>query len=175
MNANDLGAGESEKLPKPSAEKPAAGVEVSSLEADKMAFEQLAKKEGLVEKAGEQAGAASAITSPVPTQAQVQALEKDPVTFEVENILEDGLKELYVKLPEDVKPVFKKKGEETARAISQMIKSATVKLGEVMKLVLSWLKLIPRVNRFFLEQEAKIKTDRIMGLSQQVASDNPKT
>jgi hypothetical protein len=29
---------------------------------------------------------------------------------------------------------------------------------------LQWLKLLPGVNRFFLEQEAKIKTDRIIHL-----------
>jgi uncharacterized protein YgbK (DUF1537 family) len=175
MNAIDPRVGASEKLPKPSTEMPAAGVELSSLEADEMAFEQIAKKEGLVEKVGEQAGATAAITSAVPTQAQVQALEKDQITFEVENILETDLKELYVRLPEDVRPIFKKKGEETAQAISKMIKTATVKLGEVMKLVLSWLKIIPKVNVYYLEQEAKIKADRIMGLSQQIAADNPKT
>lgn len=174
MNASDLKIGITEKLTKIPAERSVDGAELSSTEADRMAFEQLARKEGSSEAAGEQKGSTSPLASPLPTQAQVQALEKDQVEFEVENILEDGLKELYGKMPDTVRPLFKKKGEETALAISSMIKSATVKLGDVMKLIFSWLKLIPHVNRFFLEQEAKIKADRIMSLTQQMATDNPK-
>jgi len=29
---------------------------------------------------------------------------------------------------------------------------------------LDWLKILPGVNKFFLEQEAKIKTDKILAL-----------
>jgi len=31
---------------------------------------------------------------------------------------------------------------------------------------MNWLKLIPGVNKFFLEQEAKIKTDEVLKLKQ---------
>lgn len=152
-----------------------APAELSSTKADELALEQAMEKEApVLEAEKEKVGAAAVTTSPLPTQAQVMALEKDQTAVEVEDILEDGLKDIYAKLPDNLKPVFKQKGEETAQAISQMIKKAAVKIGEIMKLILSWLKIIPGVNRFFLEQEAKIKADRIVLLTKEIAEDKSK-
>jgi len=58
--------------------------------------------------------------------------------------------------------MFKEEGERTARQIENVIaigKSMAVKILELLK---NWLRLIPGVNKFFLEQEAKIKTDKIL-------------
>ncbi|MHB8831114.1 MAG: hypothetical protein ACYC44_03320 [Patescibacteria group bacterium] len=152
-----------------------ASAELSSTKADEIALEQASEKEApVLEAEKEKVGAATVTALPIPTQAQVAALEKDQATVEVENILEDGLKDIYGKLPDNLKPVFKQKGEETARAISQMVKTTSVKIGEIMKLILSWLKIIPGVNRFFLEQEAKIKADRIVLLTKQIEEDKSK-
>jgi len=41
----------------------------------------------------------------------------------------------------------------------------------IMELVLEWLRMIPKVNKYFLEQEAKIKTDRIVKYAETVESD----
>lgn len=91
---------------------------------------------------------------------------KDPVLKRVEEILEQGLVETYLALPPDLKQKFKTKGEETAGKIQQMIASAKLQAGKVVRLIVSWLRLIPQVNRFFLEQDAKIKTDRIIALAE---------
>jgi len=39
-----------------------------------------------------------------------------------------------------------------------------VKPRAVLHAVNKWLKAIPKVNPYFLEQEAKIKTDQVMSL-----------
>lgn len=155
----------------------AGGLEVSSVEADKLALENTIETESAVLEGGadKQAPQTAPVTTAVlPTETQIKALEKDQVTVEVENILEKGLKDVYGNLPDNLKPVFKAKGEETARTISEMIKKTAVKIGEVMKLIFNWLRIIPGLNRFYLEQEAKIKADQIMVLSEQIAEDKLK-
>ena len=37
-------------------------------------------------------------------------------------------------------------------------------LFKIIDVIKKWLSIIPGINKFFLEQEAKIKTDKIMEL-----------
>ena len=57
---------------------------------------------------------------------------------------------------------FKIKGEETAGKIRELLKSTHIKVKKIFRLIYEWLRLLPGVNKFFLEQEAKIKTDNIV-------------
>tara|TARA_Y100000031_G_scaffold127861_1_gene145782 strand:+ start:304 stop:822 length:519 start_codon:yes stop_codon:yes gene_type:complete len=91
--------------------------------------------------------------------------EEDHLTEEVEDILEEDLDEMYHQLPPDKQLEFKAKGEETVGLITQMVESTKVKSGKIVGWIKGWLKLIPGVNKFFLEQEAKIKTDKILVLA----------
>lgn len=101
------------------------------------------------------------IGSAVATPALVVAT-KDPLTLKIETILEADLTDLYLAMnPKDQK-VFKKKGEETLSKIRQLLEKTTVSAKKIFRLIAEWLKVIPGINRFFLEQEAKIKTDRIL-------------
>ena len=47
-----------------------------------------------------------------------------------------------------------------------MVRAYKVKVRDVVHLIREWLLVIPGVNAFFLEQEAKIKTDRILQYEQ---------
>lgn len=89
---------------------------------------------------------------------------RDEVAVKIEKILEDGVADAYSRLSPIAKQEFKIKGEETALKIRELLKGAHVKVKKIFRLILSWLKLLPGVNRFFIEQEAKIKTDRIIAL-----------
>ena len=62
---------------------------------------------------------------------------------------------------------FRQKGEETASKIEKLLLDVKVKIKEVLNLLREWLKVIPGVNKFFIEQEAKIKADRILNLHEQ--------
>jgi len=85
---------------------------------------------------------------------------------QIENILEDGLGEMYSQMSPIDQRKFKSKGEEVAKLIFQMVYHKTkIKVKKIISLIRSWLKIIPGVNRFFLEQEAKIKADRIIALA----------
>ncbi len=80
----------------------------------------------------------------------------------IEDILSDGLGDIYQGLPDTQKVKFKAKGEETAQKIQQMITGAKIKTQKIIDWIIDWLKTIPHVNKYFLRQEAKLKTDKII-------------
>ena len=89
-----------------------------------------------------------------------------PLHQEVENILEQDLEQIYFSMDENTKEVFKQKGEQAAQEIIKLIQTAKATFKKVFKLIVSWLKIISGVNQFFLEQEAKIKADKILQIDQ---------
>ena len=99
-----------------------------------------------------------------PTAPAVPAEPVDPVLTGVENILVEDILDFYRTMPPELQQKFKAKGDETATKLRQMVSRATIKAKEVLKLIVNWLKLIPGINKFFLEQESKIKTDKIIEL-----------
>lgn len=97
-------------------------------------------------------------------QVLPQAKPKSRELIRIEEILEEDLGEVYLSLPQNLKKEFKTKGEQTAIRIELAVRKTKVKVKEIVKLIIEWLKIIPGVNRYFLEQEAKIKTDKILKL-----------
>ena len=89
-------------------------------------------------------------------------VKKDRLTREVEAILEDDLTDLYLSMPADKQLLFRQKGEETLSKIRVLLSQTKLNAKKIFDLIAEWLKMIPGVNRFFLEQEAKIKTDKIL-------------
>ena len=85
----------------------------------------------------------------------------------VERVLEDNLREVYFALPPDKRTAFRAKGEEAATKIRALMARGKATVGKILQLIRGWLKTIPGVNRYFLEQEAKIKTDKIIALSKE--------
>ncbi|HBU06455.1 MAG TPA: hypothetical protein DEB09_00050 [Candidatus Magasanikbacteria bacterium] len=89
---------------------------------------------------------------------------KDEITVQIEKIMEEGLGDAYKELTPIQKQEFKIKGEAVAWEIRNMVKLAHIKVKSIFRLLLEWLKMLPGINRFFLEQEAKIKTDKILNM-----------
>jgi hypothetical protein len=83
---------------------------------------------------------------------------------QIDQILADGLEEAFLGLPPDKQAAFKTEGELTAKKINTLLSQAKVKLRKIVDLIRRWLSIIPGVNKFFLEQEAKIKADKIIKL-----------
>ncbi len=102
----------------------------------------------------------------LPFQRHTPALTplKDEIAVKIEKILEENLNDSYQRLSPVAKQEFKLKGEQTAAQIRDMLKDTHVRVKKILQLVLDWLRMLPGINRFFLEQEAKIKTDRIIAL-----------
>lgn len=91
---------------------------------------------------------------------------RDEMTVQIEKILEEDLQDAYNELTPIQKQEFKIKGEKIAYEIRDMMKRTHVRVKSVFKLLLEWLRMLPGINRFFLEQEAKIKTDKILALKE---------
>lgn len=102
------------------------------------------------------------VSVPVPTV--VMPLKKSLLLADIENVLEEGLVQFYKELTPRQKSQFKTEGERTARKIEELLRRAKVAVIEIIRLIRSWLRMIPGVNVFFLEQEAKIKAERIIAL-----------
>jgi flagellar biosynthesis GTPase FlhF len=83
---------------------------------------------------------------------------------QIESILAKDLEEIYLNMPPDKQEEFKREGEKTAREINSLLEKTKVKVKKIIDLIKKWLSIIPGVNRFFLEQESKIKADEIVKL-----------
>ncbi len=92
---------------------------------------------------------------------------RDDLTLKIEHVMEDGLKDAFIALSPLEQQEFKLKGEQTAREIRTLLDETKIKIKKIFELLLQWLKLLPGVNRFFLEQEAKIKVDQILAIHKQ--------
>ncbi|MEK7139101.1 MAG: hypothetical protein AAB817_00180, partial [Patescibacteria group bacterium] len=99
------------------------------------------------------------------------AAPKDELLEDIEAILQDDLADIFETLPPTERTEFKQEGEETAVEIHDMIATTKFKARKAFHLIKKWLKLIPGVNRFFLDQEAKIKTDDIIELADKEEGD----
>lgn len=144
----------------------------TNVQADKRTYEQLPQsKEQFLEQQEDApvTDLSSKIVRQKGTSAAFQNASRpmvrratDEVTVQVEKILEADLGPLYASLPEEAKPLFKQKGEEAADQIAVMVRSLKLEVSKVIRLIHAWLLTIPKINKFFLEQEAKIKTDALV-------------
>ena len=91
---------------------------------------------------------------------------RDEITVKIEKILEEGLNEPFQRLSPIAQQEFKLKGEQTAFKIRELMRGAHVKIKKIFRLIIEWLRMLPGVNIFFLEQEAKIKADKILALKE---------
>lgn len=87
---------------------------------------------------------------------------KSQLQIEIENVLAEDLEELYWSMSEPERIIFKYKGEEMASKIRIMLAETSLRIREIFNLIVDWLKLLPGVSQFFIEQEAKIKMDKII-------------
>lgn len=138
------------------AEKRAAGLEKErGMEVSPLDRERVLSEIASVEK-GEKPGAGG-IISIGDFQHKQKQREK-----QIEKILAKNLEDVYLNMPPIKQREFKIAGEQTARAINALLNQAKTGLKKIIDLIKKWLLIIPGVNKFFLEQEAKIKADEIL-------------
>lgn len=135
---------------------------VENILAEVKEIEAIVAEEKAEQQTGEPANEQPTLRPPSTLQKMVQPQPIDDLTLSVEKIMEEDVGEAYNQLSPIAKQEFKLKGEQVARAIRTMLQTAKITAKKIFELILSWLKMLPGINRFFLEQEAKIKTDRII-------------
>jgi len=107
----------------------------------------------------------------IPTSAPISQVQEDKISKDIETILSEDMEEIYKNLPENFKEDFKKKGEETAKEIKNIISQTKIIVSKILTLIKNWFLMIPGVNKFFLEQECKIKTGKILNLAEKIKND----
>ncbi|OGF24797.1 hypothetical protein A2331_04165 [Candidatus Falkowbacteria bacterium RIFOXYB2_FULL_34_18] len=85
----------------------------------------------------------------------------------IEEVLAQDLDEFYLSMGEEKRMEFKVVGEKTARTINTMIETGKVHAKKIIELIRKWLSIVPGINKFFVEQQAKIKTDKIMQIKKE--------
>lgn len=131
------------------------------------ATEQVVETTPAKKKGDDTAVAAPAAAQP-PAAAVAPPAQKSETLERIEDIMEEDLKDVYSHLTPDKKQEFRKKGEETAEEIETMMYKVKIKSKKIFDLLFGWMKIIPGVNRYFLKQEAKIKTDDIMHVKDEI-------
>ena len=167
MNSNNLQKSLREEKESVSAEDPFAG-EKAPLETGREQFtsQEIEKYRQDVIK-GVEAEELPAKRPPPPQPApavQIAPVQKSLQLKQIENILEEDLRDAYYRLEPAVQRKFKTEGEKTAARIEELLAAAKVKTNKIFKLIFKWLKIIPGLNKYFLRQEAKIKADKIIKL-----------
>ena len=134
----------------------------SPIEADETKTEQVIEQKP--ETATEKQAETALPTAPVSKTTTSQATDTQEQTQlkQVESILSAGLDNIFLTMDSATQVRFKAKGEETTQKINTLINSGKIRLKKVIELIIEWLRIIPKVNAYFLEQEAKIKADAIM-------------
>lgn len=108
------------------------------------------------------------VTVGVPSVAQPAKTrsEKSETLRKIEHVLESDLQDVYKQLPPDLQQAFRKRGEDTAVQVEVLLQKVKVQTKKIFQLLFAWLKIIPGVNKYFLEQEAKLKTDELLRLKE---------
>jgi len=120
----------------------------------------------------EKAGLAPApLNIKIPSLVSDSQAKEDKIFRDIEAILSEDMEEIYKNLPENLKEDFKNKGEETAKEIKNIISEAKIIVSKILILIKNWFLMVPGVNKFFLEQECKIKTEKILNLAKKIKDD----
>lgn len=105
--------------------------------------------------------------APAPAPAEQITPDRDEELIMIENILSENISEIYRELTEAKKRAFREKGEEVAIKIKGLLKQAKIVVHDVLTLIKEWLKMLPHISNYFLEQETKIKTDKILQMKRE--------
>lgn len=82
--------------------------------------------------------------------------------MQIDAFLSEGLEESFLAMPPAKQKEFKEEGEKTVKKINLLLDAAVVNVVKIVDLIKKWLKMITGINKFFLDQEAKIKADKII-------------
>jgi hypothetical protein len=122
-------------------------------------------------KAGMETSVSHTSVPPANTQIVPPPATKSQLRREVEGIMEDGLGPIYQAMTPEKQVEFKLAGEVAAGKLAILLRQTKIKISQIFKVIFNWLKVIPGANKFFLEQEAKIKSDRLLFLKKRLDSE----
>jgi hypothetical protein len=131
--------------------------EASPEQAAEQMIRRIEQKPETVQPAERPSGTVVRSVAPVKTPQQLR-------DEQIDAILSDGLSDIYLSLPPKKQAEFRVEGEAAVKKISGLLNQTKVKIKAIVDIIKRWLAIIPSLNKFFLEQEAKIKAEKIIKL-----------
>lgn len=104
-------------------------------------------------------------TSAPPAAMLLPISAPDQQLQQVEQVLAEGLEDIFKALPPAEQQKFKVAGEQAAQEVFGLLGQVKVKVSAIVDVLRRWLSTIPGVNKFFVEQEAKIKAQKLVSLT----------
>lgn len=95
--------------------------------------------------------------------------ELEALTRELEIALGEGLEDQFLKMDFMSQKGFKEAGENLTEVLKDVILNQKIERPKIMDKIRLWLKMIPNVNNFFIEQETKNRADKIMAIKYKYA------
>lgn len=115
--------------------------------------------------AAEHAPTASVAAAPA-VPARPALAQKSQLRTDIEAALADAqLRRIYAALEPSVQAAFRTAAEKLAARLEAMFTAGDVDVEHAHAGIVAWLHVIPKVNRWFLIQEAKVKTDAVLVLA----------
>ena len=147
-----------EQAPLPAPEKPPIGQQIET--SPEAAFKR--KNENIPVKKKEKKQETTAVDiSPAAASSLTDDYQRRRLAA-IDDVLAEGLDQVFLKMDPQTQRRFKEEGEKTASKINLLLNKAKVGVSKIIVLIKKWLGLVPGANKFFLEQEAKIKADKIL-------------
>lgn len=106
-------------------------------------------------------------TAPAAGAAAQAVVEKTETRKQIESILQEGLAPMFLHMDPKERQAFTAAANETASKLELLVTQFKASAREVLRLIKAWLSKIPKVNKYFLEQASKIKTDEILQVQAQ--------
>ncbi len=141
-------------------------------------FKSETKSESVLESSSEKIIEKSALEKKVKQEGQTKSEVREATTIipaalstddyhlkreiEIDACLSEGLSETFLAMSPEKQRIFKTEGENTVKKINILLDATKININKIIDLIKKWLKLITGINRFFLDQEAKIKADKIV-------------
>jgi len=104
----------------------------------------------------------------IQTQAVPRPVSQPPKTHlrrELEVVLAEDVFDFMKQTSPAQQVEIRRRGREVLDQVETMIKQTKVNIRKVIHLILAWLKLLPITNKYFLEQEAKIKAEKMLRIA----------
>jgi hypothetical protein len=95
-------------------------------------------------------------------KVQAAQANKSQDVIVVEGIMSEGLEEQFKALSPQEQAAFKQAGEQAAQEVATLLDQAKVQFKKILEVLRKWLGMLPRTNKYHLEQESKIKLDKLL-------------
>jgi len=91
---------------------------------------------------------------------------KSEMQKQIEDTLALGLESVYVALPPEKQKLFQQSGERTASEVEALLAQPKPDIHKLHDVISAWLSSIDGLNKYFLEQDLKIKMDLLLKMKE---------